>query len=97
MLQEMYEKTGEKPQALLDRPVLSPLARFYYENFVEMSTDRGYSDIGPLALSTFAIETYRQCFEIEEKEDFHMYIKKIDSYWLAKIREKREATLKKSK
>lgn len=96
MLMSMYDKTGEMPQALKDRPELGVIAQFYLECFYQVSSDRPFYDGSPGALSTGILETYRRVFEIPDKEDFHLYLRAIDSYWLNLVRKKQAADNKKT-
>lgn len=78
------------PSALDRRPELSFVESWLYDCFSEVSTDRNYGTAGPLPLSTGQIETYRTVWEIPDKEDFHFWMRTIDSAWLSEVNAKSE-------
>lgn len=84
------------PSALDRRPNLSVVEGWYYDCFSELSQDRSYSMSGPLPLTTGQIETYRRVFEIPDRDEFHHWMRIIDTAWLAEANAKSEKSSKPS-
>lgn len=78
------------PTALDRMPSLSLDEQWLYDTFSELSQDRGYSMAGPLPLTTGQIETYRRVFEIPDRDDFHHWMRMLDSAWLSQVHAKQD-------
>jgi hypothetical protein len=87
MLLKMQEQ-GLDPPALRNRPELLENLIYYYDIFLELGSDRSYTQGYPLSLSTGQIHTYWSVYGLCNFEDFAHKIKLIDSIWGAKLQEK---------
>ena len=92
MLLQMQEQQGITPPALERRPVLDRHLSWVVSEFRKLSRDRGYTDGGPLPLTTGVIRTYYDAFQMHDFDfdDFHEKMVVIDDIWLAEVTAKRE-------
>lgn len=90
----MQEQMGEPPPALANMPQLTETQAFYYGQFRRLSRDRGYTDVGPLPLSTFDILVYYKAFGLFAFDDFYEWMVMIDNLYLTAVTEKQKRTQK---
>ena len=92
MLLQMQETQGITPPALERRPNLDRRLSWVVSEFRKLSRDRGYTDGGPLPLTTGVIRTYYDAFQMHDFDfdDFHEKMVAIDDIWVAEVTAKRE-------
>lgn len=88
----MQEQQGITPPALERRPELDRHLSWVVSEFLKLSRDRGYTDGGPLPLTTGVIRTYYDAFQMHDFDfdDFHEKMVAVDDIWLAEVTAKRE-------
>lgn len=92
MLLQMQETQGITPPALERRPELDGHQTWVVSEFRKLSRDRGYTEGGPLPLSTGVIRTYFDAFQMHDFDfdDFHEQMTTVDDIWLAEVTARRE-------
>lgn len=91
MLQEMAEKSGIIPQALLNRPVLTDSLLFFYEQFLEVGRSRTVSaSAGAAPLQWGPFMHYCQLHQVERESWLWLWdgIELFDDVWLELQRDK---------
>ena len=88
----MQEQQGITPPALERRPELDRHLSWVVSEFRKLSRDRGYTDGGPLPLTTGVIRTYYDAFQMHDFDfdDFHEKMVAVDDIWLVEVTAKRE-------
>ncbi len=85
--------TGETPQALLSRPVLTQLEQPMFDAYQALSSSRNWTPVGPAAIPFSEISRYLEfngILDLDEREEYIRIIQAIDSEYLTYINKKRE-------
>lgn len=95
----LQEQSGITPPALDRKPELDKYQRWLFEEFRKLSRDRGYTEAGPMALTTGIIRTHYDAFKLHDFDfdDFHLRMTTIDDGWLEQVTLKRKKELDSSK
>lgn len=73
----------------MKKPELGLTETWYYQEFQELSRDRGYIEGSPLPLTTSQIHAYWEIFDYEDFENFYRVMRILDSVWIKKVTERR--------
>jgi hypothetical protein len=84
VLWQVYEETGEMPEALKKKPVVEPQNRYLWRAFVELSRQRQSNGYGPCAIQIQDIVAWldlRGIRDAELREEYFEAVVALDSYW----------------
>lgn len=87
----MSRDTGMVPRALLSKPTLDVVETWYWDEFNNLSFDRATDRGMPKPISTEQIETYCRVFHIPDVDDFHRWMRMIDSIYLTEYYKRKAA------
>lgn len=87
MLEQVVETTGVIPPALQQRPYLTADQDALYKAFLELSTDRTYSQAGAQPIGLRSLLDYSNLHNLDraDAQDLWRMIRQVDDHWRKEI------------